>query len=225
MSWVIGFDEAGRGSLVGELIVAGLAVHDYDVERLRELGVRDSKQLSPSARQRLYKEIIRMGPFVTCPIRPSEIDHSNINYLEESAIAKIIEIMTKYIGLPPRHIKAIYIDKFGELKFLPKVLERLGFSGKLVDEPKADVNYPVVSAASIIAKVVRDARIAVLRSMYGVEGSGYPSDPRTVDWVMKTLRAGRRPPIIRYSWGTLRGTSAFVRKAKSPGRTLEDFMV
>ncbi len=92
-------------------------------------------------------------------------------------------------------------------------------------EPKADSRYPVVSAASIIAKVIRDRRIDVLRSMYGVKGSGYPADPETREWVMKVLSSGMRPPIIRYSWSTLEGTDAFVKKVKRSGRTLEDFMV
>ncbi len=92
-------------------------------------------------------------------------------------------------------------------------------------EPYADSKYPVVSAASIIAKVVRDRRIDVLRSLYGVEGSGYPADESTVRWVMDVIRRGERPPIIRYSWGTLKGTGAYVEKAKRARRTLKDFMV
>ncbi|ADL18885.1 Ribonuclease HII [Acidilobus saccharovorans 345-15] len=223
MSWIIGVDEAGRGSLVGELMLACFATKEENLGLLKDMGVRDSKQLTPHSRETLYRSIVRLGEFVVVPIPPAEIDRENVNVLEERAALKGLKVLLS--RLRPELVKAIYIDKFGELRILPGELKRLGFRGRLVVEPKADANYVVVSAASIIAKVIRDRRIEVLRSMYGVEGSGYPSDPLTVSWVMKVLSSGARPPIIRYSWGTLRGTNAFVRKAKSPRRTLEDFMV
>ncbi|MFP3402302.1 ribonuclease HII [Acidilobus sp. 7A] len=222
MSWIIGVDEAGRGSLVGDLILAAFAIEEGSLSLLRDMGVRDSKQLTPAQRERLYTPLTRLGVFAVVPIRPADIDRENINVLEERAAATAISLIFRRVR--PQEVRAIYIDKFGELRALPEELRRMGFRGKLVVEPKADVNYVAVSAASIIAKVIRDRRIGVLRSMYGVEGSGYPSDPLTVKWVRKVLSSGERPPIIRYSWGTLRGTEAFVNKTKAHKRTLEDFM-
>ncbi|MGC9210445.1 MAG: ribonuclease HII [Acidilobus sp.] len=222
--WVIGIDEAGRGSLVGELIIAAYGILRQHEDELVRLGVRDSKELTRARREELYRELTRLGVFVVLPITPREIDSENINRLEERRAWDLLRLLFTRIG-GPRPVEAIYIDKFGELRDLPLKLRKAGFSGRLVVEPKADSRYPVVSAASIIAKVIRDRRIDVLRSMYGVRGSGYPADPETREWVMKVLSSGTRPPIIRYSWSTLEGTDAFVKKVKRSGRTLEDFMV
>ncbi|MGC9071312.1 MAG: ribonuclease HII [Acidilobus sp.] len=222
--WLIGIDEAGRGSLVGELIIAAFGVPKEREEELVRLGVRDSKELTRRQRESLYWELTRTGVFAALPITPREIDSENLNRLEERRAWDLIRIVFSRVG-GPSLVEAVYIDKFGELRELPSKLARAGYRGLLVVESKADSNYPVVSAASIIAKVLRDWRIDVLRSMYGVRGSGYPADPETRRWVMAVLSSGWRPPIIRYSWSTLEGTDAFVKKVKRPSRTLEDFMV
>jgi ribonuclease HII len=222
--WVVGIDEAGRGSLVGELMMAAFAIEDSKEPLLKKMGVRDSKELSRGQREELYGELIKMGVFAVLPIPPKEIDSENINRLEERRAGDLLKIIFNRLK-GPRAVKAIYIDKFDELKELPRRLRDLGYRGDLVVEPKADSKYAVVSAASIIAKVIRDRRLDVLRLMYGVRGSGYPADPETVSWVMEVLNKGLRPPIIRYSWSTLEGTEAFVKKVKRPRKTLEDFMV
>ena len=223
MGWVVGIDEAGRGSLVGELIVAAFAVPEGMEGELVRAGARDSKQLTPAQRERVYARITSMGVFAVWPVRPQEIDRENVNRLEERAAMVDLRIVGSRVG-GLANVSVVQIDRFGELRELPGWLRSQGFSGRLVVEPGADAKYPAVSAASIVAKVVRDRRIEVLRRMYGLEGSGYPSDPRTVGWVRRVLASGARPPIIRYSWGTLRGTEFYVEKAKRPRRTLEDFM-
>ncbi len=222
--WLIGIDEAGRGSLVGELMIAAFAIEEGDEPELVRIGVRDSKLLSRTRRESLYLDLMRLGVFAVLPIRPQQIDSENVNRLEERRVIDLLSIVFRRVG-GPRAVKAIYVDKFGELREAPGWLRAAGYKGELVVEPKADLRYPVVSAASIIAKVVRDRRIDVLRSMYGVRGSGYPADPETRGWVMDVIRSGQRPPIIRYSWSTLEGTDAFVKKVKRSRRTLEDFMV
>ena len=222
--WVVGVDEAGRGSLIGELMVAAFAIDEVKEPELVRAGVKDSKQLTRGQRERLYWQLVRMGVFSVLPISPGEIDSENVNRLEERRLWDLLKILFRRVG-GPSEVRAIYIDRFGELKEIPARLRGVGYRGDLVVEPKADSTYPVVSAASIIAKVVRDWRLDVLKSMYGVRGSGYPADPETRTWVMEVIRSGRRPPIIRYSWSTLEGTEAYVRKVKRSRRTLEDFMV
>jgi ribonuclease HII len=75
----------------------------------------------------------------------------------------------------------------------------------IVSEHKADSKYPIVSAASIIAKVQRDQAIARLHSRYGDFGSGYPSDLKTIGFVRNLVSSRKKlPPIIRHSWDSVR---------------------
>lgn len=220
---LIGVDEAGRGSLVGELVVVAAAVPREMVEELRRMGVRDSKELSRRSREELY-EALKGLPFSAELITPAEIDKYNLNRLEERAATKALLSLHKRLGnsfLDSR----IVIDKFGNVRGLEEELRRRGFRGELVVTEGADERYVEVSAASIIAKHLRDTRLKVLSSLYGVRGSGYPHDQETVDWVREAVKGGERPPIVRYSWSTLASLGIkVVRKGKGGRKTLDEFM-
>ncbi|MGC8567322.1 MAG: ribonuclease HII [Caldisphaera sp.] len=221
--WLVGIDEAGRGSLVGELMICAYATKIKNISILKEMGVKDSKQLTPYKREELYNKIVKLGYFSIYPIKPIDLDKYNINLLEEKAsLINIKNILTQLGSI--NFIEKIIIDKFGNLKILPKKLKELRYRGDLIVEEKADVNYPIVSAASIIAKVIRDKRLEILKSLYDIKGSGYPADPDTVDSVMELLNKGHRPDFIRYSWGTLEGTEFYKKKSKIVSKSLEEFM-
>jgi len=223
LRWYIGADEAGRGSLVGEMIVAVVAVPESVLHSLAEAGVRDSKALSPRARAELYRVIAGNTVFAVTPVPPHRIDSENLTVLTEEAIADAYRrIAGRLEGEQVRFV----VDRYGRHAKLRYLLRAAGYKGPLVIEEKADANYVEVAAASIVAKHVRDARIRVLSSLYGVPGTGYPSDERTVAWVLDRVSRGERPPIVRYSWGTLESVGARVRKGKGkpPRVTLDDFM-
>jgi ribonuclease HII len=219
----VGVDEAGRGSLVGELFVVAFAMRDNDEKLLVDYGVRDSKRLSRSKRAELYA-VLRKWPFTVSSIAPHEIDLYNINRLELDAMFKVLKVLALRLG-GEFTASRIVVDKFGDVdKELMKMLKRLSFTGTLVVEEGADDRYVEVSAASIIAKHLRDRRLQVLRSIYGVEGSGYPGDPRTLEWLEETLKSGVKPPIIRYSWATLERFGLRVRKARLTFKTLDEYL-
>ena len=82
--------------------------------------------------------------------------------------------------------------------------EMLSAGIRIISEHYADETYPLVSAASIMAKVRRDSEIQKLKDIYGDFGSGYPSDPRTRDFLRRLLSGGEEvPPIVRRTWKTL----------------------
>jgi ribonuclease HII len=200
---VAGVDEAGRGCVVGPLVVAGVAVKTENLQLLAELGVKDSKLLSAKKREALYPEIVKLSEnhhIVKVP--PAQIDkvvRSNrilhkLNRLEAQTMAKIID------ALKPDEA---YVDAADvlEQRFGSHISECLRFKTKVVSEHKADRTYPVVSAASIIAKVERDAEITKLKVKYGDFGTGYLTDDKTMVFLKRLLeKNGDYPSCIRKSW-------------------------
>lgn len=200
---IAGVDDAGRGSVIGPLVIAGVLMEEHELPKLTELGVRDSKLLSPHRRETLAEEIRRIAKkYSIVKLSPKEIDKvvetgkklHKLNRLEAQAMAKILEELKPEIA---------YVDASDVLeeRFKQHILECLSFKPKVISEHNADRKYPIVSAASIIAKVERDREIAELTKKYGDFGCGYPSDPKTISFLQKCLkRTGEYPDFVRKSW-------------------------
>lgn len=200
-----GIDEAGRGALLGPLVIAGVAVNRSLLDWLKRVGVRDSKQLSPAARERLYPLIVGAAHRVeVVEVSPQEIDlkrkHGlNLNQLE---LAKMAQIALR-LGAGEIYVDAVDVD---ERRFKEELSRRVP-GVTFVSEHEADSRYTVTAAASIVAKVTRDRRIEELRKLYGEVGSGYPSDPRTIRFLKQYYVAtGKIPDFVRTSWKSVRKT-------------------
>lgn len=203
-SVVCGVDEAGRGAVIGPLVIAGVSIFEKDIPKLRKIGVRDSKELSPSAREKLSKKIEKIvKDIVILKVGPCKIDDYNkqgvnLNRVEAMKMCTIIDCMDAkktYVDGPE-----INLDKFKRVmgKMLKNEME-------LVVEHHADQTYPIVSAASIMAKVERDKEMGDLRKKYGIEGTGYPSDERTINSMKAYLEKNKKFPekgLVRFSWDT-----------------------
>ena len=204
---VCGIDEAGRGPVIGPMVMAGVIMEEEKNQDLIELGVKDSKLLSASERQRLYKYIVKMAiNHIIISFDPAEIDAAlndpimNLNHLEAKATASVIDVITptpsRVITDCPSTNMAAYIQKVKS--FLGKPTKAI-----IISEHKADVNYPIVSAASILAKVTRDEAIERLKKYYKVDfGSGYPSDPKTKKFLAENYAKPKYSSIFRKSWKT-----------------------
>jgi ribonuclease HII len=200
---VVGVDDAGRGAIIGPLVIAGVLFNEEDLPMLESLGVKDSKVLSPSRREKLAEEIKKMAPkYHIIKLQPVEIDKvvetkrklHKLNRLEAQTMAKVIEILKPDIA---------YVDASDVLadRFKHHILECLTFNVQIVSEHKADAKYPIVSAASIIAKVERDKAIAELTSNYGKIGCGYPTDPQTLEFLENWMKKHKEyPDFVRQSW-------------------------
>jgi len=198
-----GVDEAGRGSIAGPLVVAGVGIRESKIALLHKMGVKDSKMLNPKARARLFGEIIKVVDSICIhTIDPVEVDDSvlfkGLNKLEAKAMAGVINT----IG-----VDEVYVDccDVNPQRYREYMECHLTCKPKLYSLHHADVINMVVSAASIIAKVTRDREIENICTRYGSIGSGYPSDERTMrfiqDWVAKN---GSAPVFTRKSWRPLR---------------------
>jgi ribonuclease HII len=200
---VAGVDDAGRGAVIGPLVIAGVLVKEEDLPKLKGLGVKDSKLLSPHRREVLAPEIRRIvQKYAVLKLQPEEIDVvvrsgrklHKLNWLEAQTMARVIETLK-----PDR----VYVDASDVLeeRFKQHILECMSFKVDIVSEHKADRNYVAVSAASIIAKVERDREVGELARVYGDFGSGYPSDQRTMNFLKQLVeKAGEYPEFIRKSW-------------------------
>jgi ribonuclease HII len=200
---VAGVDDAGRGSVIGPLVIAGILIDEKEVPKLVRLGVKDSKLLSPSRRESLAIEIKRLAQkHAIIKLSPAEIDKvvekgrklHRLNRLEAQAMAKVIELLKPNVA---------YVDASDVLeeRFKQHILEYLSFKVEIISEHKADRKYPVVSAASIIAKVERDKAIAELKAKYGDFGCGYPTDPKTLEFLRRCLENFKEyPEFVRKSW-------------------------
>ncbi|WP_291767356.1 ribonuclease HII [Caldivirga sp. UBA161] len=192
-----GIDEAGRGPVIGPMVIAIVGWSNSEAEGI---GVKDSKQLTPSGRSRLYKLIVSKAPCVKhIVIEPGEIDeYVNRGLLNELEAIKMSELIKACSGAT-----RVYVDSPD-----PDPSRFRGFINakdvELIVLNHADESIPLVSAASIVAKVIRDTIISRLKETYGDFGSGYPSDPRTIDALRRWVNGGSLPPIVRRSWRTVR---------------------
>jgi len=194
---ICGVDDAGRGSMLGPLVIAGISLNKSDIPKLSLLGVKDSKQLTPKSREELYKKIIKLvEAYYVVKISPKSIDVSvkkhELNHLEAKYMAKVITKLNSDIS---------YVDscdvnpgRFG------KEISKLSNNKKIKSYHHADSRFVVVSAASIIAKVTRDRTIEKLRKKHDL-GSGYPSDSKTIDFVTSYYETHKTLPVfVRKSW-------------------------
>lgn len=206
---IAGVDDAGRGPVIGPLVIAGVAVPEGRLNALANLGVKDSKMLSPRVRRRLASLIRHLATRVSVRVvDPETIDkavmrvsYKGLNHLEAAYVAEVIGEMRPHVAyvdspdIRPERFRVMV------LKLLPAELRGL----KLVCENKADQRYAVVAAASIIAKEVREEEVRRLKAEFGDFGSGYPADPRTVRFLREYYRRwGDLPPIVRRTWSTVR---------------------
>jgi ribonuclease HII len=202
---VAGVDEAGRGCIIGPLVVAGVLVKEENLPVLRQLGVKDSKLLSPKKREALFNEISRLAEkHHVVKLLPSEIDRAveckrklhKLNRLEAQTMTQIIN------ALKPDEA---YVDAADvvEERFKQHIQEGLTVKAKITSRHKADKIYPVVSAASIIAKVERDKEIEALKGVYGDFGSGYLADKKTLLFLRQWMQThSEYPSCVRQSWKT-----------------------
>jgi len=194
---LLGVDEAGRGSLIGPMIVAGVVIEEDKAELLAKLGVKDSKKLKREKREELFKLILYYSLSITIvKVFPEDIDAKNLNELTYDSVIKIIQS-----ALPFRPGR-VTVDKVGKEERVIRFIKEIGAEPNVIHN--ADVLYPECSAASIVAKVIRDKYVDILKQKYGDFGSGYPGDDKTVDWIKQVYSVSSTPPpIIRRSWKIL----------------------
>jgi ribonuclease HII len=201
---ISGVDEAGRGPVIGPLVIAGVNFKD-DTELIKNK-IRDSKKITPKRREILAKKIKELAIKYEILVIPApDIDDMRkvmtLNEIEINAFTKVIKKLRPEV---------CYVDSadVNEQRFADDILLNLSFKPLIVSKHKADDIYPIVGAASILAKTKRDEEVRIIAQKLENKlkmplGSGYPADPVTQKFLQSWLKKYERlPPNIRYSWKT-----------------------
>ena len=198
---ICGVDEAGKGPVLGPLVVAAVAVDN--AKDIENLGIKDSKQLTPAKRKELADLIKNKFSFAIEIIEAERVDEyrrqNKLNDLNREAFEKLISKLDPNVA---------YVDAadVNEHRFGKQIKEKLTNEKDtdVISMHKADAKIDVVAAASIIAKETRENEIRKLKEEIGDFGSGYPSDEKTIKF-LKSFYAdnGKWPTGTRKSWKTL----------------------
>ena len=225
MFYIGGVDEAGRGPVLGPMVMSIVAAREIDIQVFNRIGVKDSKMIAPAKRVKLARIIRNQCPNITIKVSPKEIDKalrnekSSLNVLEAKTTAKLITQISKLI-----EVKEVMLDLPAKNKEEYLSIVHAGLPTKLRHviikaEFKADMHYAQVSAASILAKVARDASIKSHEKRLGIKiGSGYPADPYTVAALDNHFTLLCKEGIVREEWKTVKN----LKEKKSQAR-LGDF--
>lgn len=220
---VIGIDEAGKGPVIGSLVI-GFAIINLEkkedlnsyLKYLEEKGVKDSKKLTPKKRRELYADLKNNMDLKFVQLTPALIDSNfnkggKLNDLEIEAIVKILESEKPNLFI----VDSLTAEP---QKFVRKILDKLSFKPDFISENKADDNYTIVAAASIIAKELREEELKQIRENLNIEvGSGYPSDPKTIEFLKNNFYKKEYDFLFRKSWKT------YQKLVKDSQKNLEDY--
>ena len=201
---ICGVDEAGRGPVIGPLVIAGVSYEDDSF--LIKYNIRDSKKITPKTREMLANKIKKSAiTYEILTINASDIDDMRkvmtLNELEVNAFSQVIK------KLKP---ELCYVDAadVNEKRFGKEILSRLTYKSTIISKHKADELYPIVGAASILAKTTRDEHVQQIANKLQKKlnlplGSGYPADPVTKKFLKTWLETYKElPPHVRHSWKT-----------------------
>lgn len=214
MAFIAGIDEAGRGPIIGPLVIVCAAIPEDKMGILKENGVKDSKLLSEKQRGEIFKNIEHAVKFEMMIISPSEIDEAvnsqtyNLNWLEADKAADLLnkidaklenDVSRVVIDCPSTNINA-YKNHFKEHVDNDEI--------ELIVEHKADLNHLIVGAASIIAKETRERELLKYKRKFKIDfGSGYPSDPKTKAFLKENWNKKEYQHLFRKSWQTYKDLS------------------
>ncbi|PIN89814.1 ribonuclease HII [Candidatus Pacearchaeota archaeon CG10_big_fil_rev_8_21_14_0_10_32_14] len=215
---ILGIDDAGRGPVIGPMVLAGCLIDKNTEDEFKKSGVKDSKDLTPRRREHLVSMIkekaITYGLEVVFPEEIDDKAQGNLNELEAKKIASVIN----KINDGSKKIKVVVdcpsVNITAWTDTLKSKIDNLS-NLDIVCEHKADRNHIAVSAASILAKSKREEEMDKLRKKYGSAiGSGYSSDPYTIKFLQENANKLRDEGIFRQSWGTWKNLMAEKRQMK-----------
>jgi len=219
---ICGIDEAGRGAVIGPMVIAGVVIDKKDEKKIIKIGVKDSKKLSPKRREFLAPKIEELAKTMVvlrvpaCKIDSYRAQGINLDKIEAMKMAEIIDMC----GADRTHVDSLESNSERFKQIILKHLQNK--NAELVVENYSDETYPIVGAASIVAKVERDKAIDEIKRKEGIDfGVGYSHDARTIQFIEKLIKERKQlPPYVRRSWVTTQ-----MLQEKSWQRRIKDFFI
>jgi len=199
-----GADEAGKGPVLGSMFAGAVAV-DGDPGEVLPDDVADSKTLEPGHRRELDGRLrdddrVRVA---VAEISPARIDDpaTDMNTLTVAAQAEAVSAVAA-----DGDRGVVDAGDTSEARFARRLREHATVDVDVTAEHGADSTHALVSAASVVAKVARDAHVDALPAAHDLDvdvGSGYPSDPTTRAFLAEYVaERGELPSFARASWST-----------------------
>lgn len=208
MELTLGIDDAGRGPVIGPMVLAGCLIDEKTSKSFRKMGVTDSKLLTAKRREILAEKIREKAEtFEIIIVSAPEIDQNNsdgtkLNEVEAFACASIINKINKGFSKIKVIVDCPSVSILKWTDFLKTKIQNLS-NLEISCEHKADKNHIAVSAASILAKSIREKEMDKIKKIYGDGiGSGYCSDPATQRFLEKYAAKHKDKGIFRKSWST-----------------------
>ena len=201
---IAGVDEAGKGAVLGPLVVAAVAAPGW--EAVADLGRRDSKALTPRRREEVCAEIVATLPFSIVEVSADAIDRARAGETMNGIVARAHATALQRLAASGHLVRLAYLDACDvrEGRYAVTVARLFGAGCTVVACHHADSLLSVVAAASVVAKVHRDRAIRSLAEEHGSIGSGYPSDPATRRFLDECIAdGGPLPPSVRTTWRTV----------------------
>ncbi|MBD3251857.1 ribonuclease HII [Candidatus Uhrbacteria bacterium] len=208
----VGLDEAGRGCVIGPLVIAIVAAEEKDRRWFKKRNVRDSKLVPAKQREDLAWSIKDRCWHQILIISPKAIDEALYDpsrSLNELEIERMIALLRHFQEKQPVREARILIDAMSTNA--ESIRKRFQAGSRQIDhhriqaKHKADRLDRTVAAASLLAKAERERQIETIKRECGIDfGSGYCHDPRT------TAFLGQCAPDcthVRWSWATARRVS------------------
>jgi ribonuclease HII len=197
---ICGVDEAGKGPVLGPMVIAAVACSNQ--QELADLGVMDSKALSPKRRSELFALIKARFPYTVAIRTAADIDQLRTEMTMNEITARAHAEVVRNLECSEAYLDACDVN---EERYGRTVGGYIGHPCTIISCHRADQKYPAVSAASIIAKVIRDRLVQEMEEEYGSIGSGYPADPVTIGFLTTYIQKyGHPPAIARTSWATVK---------------------
>jgi ribonuclease HII len=200
---VAGVDEAGRGACLGPLTVGVTVFDKRDEEALLDMGIKDSKLLTQEKRLELMPQVQKLAKeWNFSHVFPEELNllmnRKSLNEIEAMRMGLLLNNLER----KPDMIIVDACDPVAE-SFTRRLKKYISFKTVIKSEHKADLNHPIVGAASIIAKVNRDLEIENLAKEHGELGCGYSHDEKTIAFIEKYLEKHDKLPVFaRSHWST-----------------------
>ncbi len=202
---IAGCDEAARGCVLGPLVLCAYACDERAEHELKRIGVRDSKLLSAAAREKLFSQIVKRGKHVLEIVSAEELTalmrkKISLNEIEAMKLGGALKRLKK-----KTMFEKVFVDSPDPMpaKFEKRIRKYFDHEFDIVCENYADRIHPCVSAASILAKVTRDAEVEKIKKMVGEDfGTGYSHDEQTIRFLKRRISDPTVKPFVRHGWET-----------------------